>query len=71
MQIILNETKKDVDTAARQRLYSEMFAYTKEETKLCEEETKKLIYFYTTKGYYLRAIKSLGKSKDLFNNTYC
>ncbi len=46
MQIILNETKKDVDTAEGERLHSEMFAYTK-------EETKELIYFYTTKGYYL------------------
>ena len=48
-----------------------MFQYSQEEQKkLREEETKKLIYFYTTKGYYLRSIKSLGKSKDSFNNTY-
>jgi hypothetical protein len=48
-----------------------MFGRSEEKTKkLYEEETKKLINFYTAKRYYLRSIKSLGKSKDLFNNTY-
>ncbi len=67
---MLNETKKDLDTTACERLYSEMFAHPKKQTKKLCEETKKLIYFYTAKRYYLRSLKSLGKSKDLFNNTY-